>query len=173
MMERIKWTERKFDFSQPVSLLPVTLSRLRGTPVRLKHLAETYSPGMLKMKLDEAWSIQEHIGHLLDLEELHEGRIDDFLEGKEILRAADMSNAKTYAASHNDADIQNILEAFRQKRSRFIERLEKLPVEVLSKSALHPRLKVQMRPVDMALFTAEHDEQHFAIIHEIEKKLRS
>ena len=172
MTERIKWTERKFDFSQPVSLLPMTLSRLRGTPVRLAHIVASHSPEMLKKKSGNAWSIQEHIGHLLDLEELHEGRIDDFLAGKEILRAADMSNAKTYAASHNDADSKNILEAFRQKRTIFIERLEKLPDDVLHRSALHPRLKVQMRPVDMALFTAEHDEQHFAIIHEIEK-LRS
>jgi hypothetical protein len=171
MIARIKWTERKFDFSQPVGLFPMTLERLRGTPVRLLHTAGMLSPELLTVKINGKWSVQEHIGHLYDLEELHEGRIDDFLSGKEILRAADMSNAKTYASAHNEADIKDLLKKFRDSRNEFIRRLEALDEEILNRSALHPRLQVQMRPVDMALFTAEHDDQHLAIIQEIMREL--
>lgn len=171
MIARIKWTERKFDFSQPIGLFPMTIERLRGTPVRLMHLAGMLAPALLKKKLNGEWSMQEHIGHLMDLEELHEGRIDDFLDGKEILRAADMTNAKTYAASHNEADVKELLKKFREARMIFIKRLEALDENVLNRTALHPRLKVQMRPVDMALFTAEHDDQHLAIMQELMEKL--
>lgn len=167
MMPRSKWIAREFDFSQPIDLFPMTIERLRGSPVRLMHIAGMLSPAELTRKVKGEWSIQEHIGHLLDLEELHEGRIDDFLEGKEVLRAADMNNTKTKSSNHNLADIKKLLKNFRDKRNYFIKRLEELDVEILNRSAFHPRLKVQMRPVDLALFTAEHDEQHFAIINEI------
>lgn len=167
MIIRIKWTERKFDFSQPIGLFPMTIERLRGTPIRLMHIAGSLSIAELTRKVKGAWSIQEHIGHLLDLEELHDGRIDDFLGGKEILRAADMSNAKTFNSNHNEVDVRKLLKDFRDTRNHFIKRLEELDEKILNRSALHPRLKVQMRPCDMALFTAEHDDQHIAIINEI------
>lgn len=171
MIERLKWTARKFDFSQPIGLLPMTLERLRGTPVRLMHIAGMLTPAQLTRQINGEWSIQEHIGHLLDLEALHEGRIDDFLDGKEILRPADMTNAQTYAASHNDADIKMLLKNFRDARAVFVQRLEALDENVLHRTALHPRLQVPMRPGDMALFTAEHDDQHLAIIHALKEKL--
>jgi hypothetical protein len=164
MIPRLKWKERVFDFSQPIGLLPMTLERLRGTPVRLMHIAGMLTRGQLTEKINGEWSIQEHIGHLIDLEELHEGRIDDFLEGKETLRAADMTNAKTYAAAHNDADIKELLKKFRDVRAVFVQRLEALDEAMLTRMALHPRLQIPMRPGDMALFTAEHDDQHLAII---------
>jgi hypothetical protein len=167
MIARIKWTERKFDFSQPIGLFPMTLERLRGTPVLIAHMVAPLTREQLTHKPAGAWSIQEHIGHLIDLEELHDGRIDDFLAGKETFRAADMSNAKTYAADHNSEDIHDLLKALSDVRAHFVKRLESLDESILSKAALHPRLQVPMRPVDMALFTAEHDDQHLAIIRSL------
>jgi uncharacterized damage-inducible protein DinB len=171
MIARIKWVERKFDFSQPVGLFPMTLERLGGTPVRLMHIASLLSNEQLRKKENEAWSVQEHIGHLLDLEELHEGRIDDFLEGKEMLRAADMSNEKTNSADHNSEDVKELLKKFRDERNHFVKRLEDIPENILHQTSIHPRLKVPMRPVDMALFTAEHDDHHLAIVRELIKKM--
>jgi hypothetical protein len=35
------------------------------------------------------------------------------------------------------------------------------------KSSIHPRLKVPMTPVDLAMFDAEHDDHHLLRISEI------
>lgn len=172
MIARLKWVERKFDFSQPAGLFPMTLERLRGTPLRLMQIASSLSDEQLKKRSNNGWSIQEHIGHLLDLEELHIGRIDDFLAGKEILRAADMSNAKTNEADHNSENVKDLLKSFQHVRGHFVKRLEEIPEEILLRDALHPRLNVPMRPVDLALFTAEHDDHHLAIIRELISKMK-
>jgi len=118
-------------------------------------------------QLASKWSIKENIGHLLDLEELHEGRIDDFIGRKEVLRAADMSNARTYAASHNNTSTQELLKQFGIRRALFVKRLRELDDETQQYKSLHPRLREMMRPVDMAFFTAEHDDHHLASIREI------
>lgn len=170
-MQRTKWIDRKFTFDFPEGWIFNILERLRGTPVRVQDMIKNLSHEQLTRKTDNAWSIQEHIGHLLDLEELHEGRIDGFISRKETLRAADMSNAKTVAANHNTADLQQILEAFRTSRTRFINRLEELDDETQKFKSLHPRLKITMRPVDMAFFTAEHDDHHLATMRSILNKL--
>jgi hypothetical protein len=48
-----------------------------------------------------------------------------------------------------------------------------LSKEELSKASLHPRLKVMMTPVDLALFDAEHDDHHLVTISEIISRLRT
>lgn len=143
------------------------LERLRGTHLRMTEMCKNLSREHLTARPGEKWSIQEHIGHLLDLEALHDGRIDDFLARKETLRAADLSNAATYAADHNLADIGDLLRAFKITRDRFVKRLEELDDDTLKLRAIHPRLQVPMRPVDLAFFTAEHDDHHLASIREI------
>jgi|SRR6185436_4876576 len=166
-MQRAKWTERKFSFDFPAGWLPDILTRLRGTPARLREMTINLPDQDASLKPEGKWSIKENIGHLSDLEELHEGRIDDFLSKKETLRAADMSNAKTYAADHNKKSVEQLISEFSEKRKQFVRRLEKLDDETQNFQSVHPRLKVIMRPCDMAFFTAEHDDHHLADIHEI------
>lgn len=161
-MQRTPWVERKFTFDLPVGWLPDVLERLRGTPVRIAAMIDGLSVDELTRRDGDAWSIQEHIGHLLDLEDLHDGRISDFMARKEVLRAADMSNAKTNEAKHNEADIVSLLQRFEQRREEFIKHLTELDDERQQITALHPRLKVQVRPIDIAYFTAEHDDHHLA-----------
>jgi hypothetical protein len=166
-MQRTKWTERKFSFDFPVGWLPNILTRLRGTVARLNEMTLSLNDEDTSFKPAGKWSIKENIGHLSDLEELHEGRIDDFLAQKEILRAADMSNAKTFAADHNKKSMEQLIKEFSEKRKRFIARLEQLDDKTQNFKSLHPRLQVMMRPADVAYFTAEHDDHHLADIHEI------
>jgi hypothetical protein len=170
-MERTKWMERQFGLGNSPGLLPNILERLRGTPVRLRHICKALKDRDLEFKHAEAWSIKEHIGHLSDLEDLHEGRIDDFKAKKETLRAADMTNAATYKANHNSQDIEHLIKVFETKRQTFIDRLSQLDDATQNFASLHPRLKQMMRPVDLAFFTAEHDDQHLAIIREVLMKL--
>lgn len=156
--------ERKFGFGLENGLLPNIIERLRGTPTRVQARVEDLSDEVLSKRDSEKWSIKEHIGHLGDLEELHEGRIDDFINGNTRLRAADMENRKTYEANHNDKGIDKLIEDFTKARAILVRRLESLEEPILEKISMHPRLEDEMRIVDMAHFTAEHDDHHLASI---------
>lgn len=166
-MKRTKWVEREFEFKLPLGLFPCVVERLRGTPARLEELVRPLPPQALTARRGDAWSIQEHVGHLVDLDELHEGRLEDYARRLDTLRPADISNRKTYEAGHNDAQIENLLASFRNARAHFVRRLEELSEEEVAASALHPRLGRQMRVIDMAWFVAEHDDNHLAAITEL------
>ena len=161
-MQKTKWTARKFDHDLPEGWMMNVLERLHGTVHRINSMVAVLSDEQLSKKIDGAWSIKEHVGHLSDLEELHEGRIDDFLERKEVLRAADMKNQKTYEADHNSKSKEELISDFFAKRKSFVDRLESLDEDIQKHTAMHPRLQVPMRPVDVAFFTAEHDDHHLA-----------
>jgi len=166
-MNRTKWIDRKFNLDIPEGWLQNILERLLGTEIRLQSLTHGLDDNKALFKPNGKWSIKEHIGHLADLEEVHEGRIDDFMARKEILRAADMSNAATNSANHNNENITNLVNEFAFKRNIFISRLKNLDDETQKLHSLHPRLKMMMKPVDLAFFTAEHDDHHLASIREI------
>ncbi len=117
------------------------------------------------------WSIQENVGHLIKVEELHDGRIDDYLANNEILRPADMRNRRTFDADYNSQDIDTVIESFRTVRMNFLSRLEEQDEEIVSRSARHARLKITMRLVDMAYFAAEHDDYHLAVITRLARHL--
>jgi hypothetical protein len=167
MSERLKWTDRKFNFDFPVQLFPEMIERVRGTPARLDDRLRSVAPELLTKRDGERWSIQENAGHLLDLESLVRQRLDEYLAGAEELHAADMSNRKTYAANHNDVPAASILDEFRRQRLELVSRLDDLDAEMFARSAFHPRLKVQMRLVDMIFFQAEHDDFHLARISDL------
>jgi hypothetical protein len=116
----MKWADRRFSFDLPEALFPVVVERLRGTPARIEDKVRGLSPAVLIRRDGGAWSIQEHIGHLLDLDELHAGRLDDFLAGAAVLRPADMTNRKTWEANHNARPIADLLRDFRRERERFV-----------------------------------------------------
>jgi uncharacterized damage-inducible protein DinB len=153
----------------PVGVFPSVVERLRGTPARLEELVRALPPQVLTAKPNGGWSIQEHVGHLFDLDELHEGRLEDYAQGLDTLRAADMTNLKTNEAGHNEALTEDLLARFREARARFVRRLEALTEEEVARMAIHPRLQQPMRVIDMALFVAEHDDHHLATISELSK----
>ncbi len=164
LVKLIKWADRKFEFNFPVSLFPAIVSRIAGTPARLDEIASTLTNEQLTQKKGDEWSVQEHIGHLVDLEELHHKRFEEYLNNAEELSPADMTNKKTYQANHNSEDIKNILRSFRSVRKDFVGELDVLDSETVSRTAMHPRLKQPMRLIDNIYFAAEHDDHHIAII---------
>lgn len=167
MAERIKWTDRRFDFGFPVGIYPEMIERIRGTPARLEDRLKELSAEVLIRREGERWSIQENAGHLLDLESLVNLRLNQYVAGAETLHAADMSNRKTYEASHNEVEVSLILRSFREQRLNIVDRLEALTADIFASAALHPRLGVQMRLVDMIYFQAEHDDYHLTRISEL------
>lgn len=163
------WFERKFDFTFPVEQYPTVCIRLRGTPARLEEMLRNVmvSPEVLIATRQEKWSVQEHAGHLLDLEHLWMARVDDFLTGRDTLAAADPGNRKTHEADHNARQIAEIVNGFRTARLRLVERLGTLEPDGFARTSLHPRLKQPMRLVDHLYFVAEHDDHHLAKIWEL------
>ena len=164
------WIERTWEFDFPAGLYPSIVERLRGTPARIAELVEGLSPGVLVRTDGDTWSIQRNVGHLLDLEALPAARLDDFLAGKEVLTAADMSNRLTHEAGHDEASFGVLLAAFRRRRGELVERLEALEPADFERTALHPRLQTPMRLVDMCLFQADHDDHHLARISELKQR---
>lgn len=162
-----KWFDRKFEFTFPVEQFPNLCARLRGTPARLEEFIRACDAQKLKRKHGESWSIQEHVGHLADLEPLWLARVEDFGSGQEILTAADLSNLKTHEAQHNLRTVHDILYEFRSERMKLMDRLRELDTSSISRTMLHPRLKQPMRLVDHLFFAAEHDDHHLAKMWEL------
>lgn len=167
IMQQIKWFERKFDFSFQQNIFPSIIERLDGTFIRLKTKIEGIPPELLEVKPDKKWSIKENIGHLIDLEPLWQGRLDDILANKEYLRSTDLENKKTDLARHNEKDINDLLSKFQGLRKITLDKLTELKAQDVYKTALHPRLKKPMRTMDLFLFVAEHDDHHLARMTEI------
>jgi uncharacterized damage-inducible protein DinB len=168
MVARIKWSQRRFALGLPAESGPELIERLRGTPARVRDRTERLSPAALTaVPASGGWSIQEHVGHLLDLEPLFIGRLDDFDDGRRVLRPADMSNRATVEARHNERRLDDILRAFRQARLALVARLDAMDATALARTAYHPRLDMPMRVVDLIYFQAEHDDYHLASITEL------
>lgn len=164
-----RWFDRKFEFTFPVELYPNLLARLRGTPVRLEEMLRGAAPEVLRRQSDGKWSMQEHAGHLLDLEPLWLARVGDFVKGAEVLTAADLSNRKTNEANHNGRETSEIVRKFREARAELLERLDGIEEGAITRTILHPRLKQPMRLVDHLFFAAEHDDHHLAKMWELRR----
>ena len=167
----MRWTDRAFRFDLPVEMFPVVIERLRGAAPRIEDQIKGLPAGVLTRRDGDSWSIQEHIGHLLDLDKLHIGRLDDYLANAEVLRAADMTNRRTWQADHNGRTVEDLVQEFRRERESFVERLETWDPGRIGQSSTHPRLKQPMRVIDMAFFVAEHDDHHLARMTDLARKL--
>ena len=173
MSAKLPWFERHFNFDFPVELYTDVIERIRGTPARVADRVKNLSRDTLTRRDGNTWSIQENVGHLLDLGHLDAVRLDDYLNGAANLRAADLTNRRTHEAGHNDRDMAAILADFRAEREALLKRLESLPASDFARTAVHPRLKVPMRLVDWLTFVACHDDYHVARISELMRQFAS
>jgi uncharacterized damage-inducible protein DinB len=172
MTGHIKWADRQFQFTFPVGVYPELIERLRGTPARLAERLTVVPTALLAQRHGGGWSMQEHAGHLADLDEtLFLRRLDDYENSVPILRAADMTNPGTEAAQHNRRPLADVLGECRAIRQRLVARLERLEAEAFARVARHPRLQCPMRLVDMLFFHAEHDDYHLARITELRRSV--
>jgi quercetin dioxygenase-like cupin family protein len=154
------WTSRQFPFAFPVERIDVFLSRLRGTKVRIANAVHGLPASELTRRRDGKWSIQENVGHLHDLEALHLRRLDELARGVATLSAWDVENRETWNAGHNGRTFEAVLADFEASRAMLLDRLQRLDRTALAVQAIHPRLQQPMRAVDVAFFTAEHDDHH-------------
>ena len=166
-MEPTPWFKRKFSLITDKGQLPTIIERLAGTPIRLEEKVLQFSDEFLVTFQDDNWSIQEHAGHLLNLEGLWFSRFTDIMTGASELTTADLTNQATYDAKYNEQDIENILDSFKEVRTQLIQLLRLVKEEDMAKQALHPRLGTPMKIIDLAYFVAEHDDHHLAMIQQI------
>lgn len=166
------WFDRKFDFQNLSTTFPIIVERLAGTPLRLEAKINSISAPNLIHKVGDSWSIQEQVGHLLDLEPLWLGRVQDMKSGLPVLREADLSNQKTHNAQHNQKRIEKVLSDFRAQRGELVLALTSLEAQAETLVSNHPRLGTPMRLVDLAYFVAEHDDHHLVTMNNLMKHLR-
>jgi len=169
MIRQTPWFERAFDFTFPVTNFPVIFSRLEGTLFRLQAILvnadDEYSSHNAA-----GWSVKEHVGHLFDLEELWWKRLQDFLDRKEILSPADLTNTKTKEARHNEKTLEQLMQQFTMDRQRLLETIYAFDKGTLGLLSVHPRLQQPMRLIDSLYFVAEHDDHHIAAISSLLRK---
>ncbi|MBL8745683.1 MAG: DinB family protein [Phycisphaerae bacterium] len=170
-MAKWPWIERRFTFDFPVTKHPDIVERFRGLPARIEERARGLTRDQLTRSDGRGWSIQENIGHLLALESLFDGRLDDFAAGKPELRPADMQNLATTQANYNAREIALVLADLRAARFAQCARLEVLSESDFARVSVHPRLKMPMRLIDAVCFVCEHDDYHMARIAELRRGL--
>lgn len=163
MTQQTPWFDRHFHFDFPVTNFPLIFSRLEGTLFRLQSILANADEEACSFSAD-GWSVKENLGHLYDLEDLWWRRLHDFLDGREALLPADLTNTKTHEAGHNDNSLERLLHAFVVERQRLLETVFGYDRNTLGLTAVHPRLQQPMRLVDLLYFIAEHDDHHIARI---------
>ena len=161
-MKTIPWFERKMNFGLSKEMLLFYLERLRGTMVRIEKKVEQLDDRILTNQLGGKWSIKQHIGHLAEVDEIANKRIDEMLRGNAVLSPA-VFEPKNY----NPWPIKAVIEYFETTRSENLQKYQAIHPDDLLKSSEHPRLKMPMTPVDLAWFDAEHDDHHLVKINEI------
>jgi hypothetical protein len=161
-MKKLAWFERQFTFGLPAGMLPFYLERLSGTAIRIEAKVKDIAESILSERRNEKWSIKQNIGHLAEVDEIANHRIDQMLQGVPVMLPA-VFEPKDY----NQQPVQEVLEYFRENRLKNLAKYKSIREEDLVKSSLHPRLQLQMNPVDLAFFDAEHDDHHLVMIEKI------
>ena len=155
----------------PPELHPNVLARLRGTAPRLADATAGLDAETLTLRLGDKWSIQQNVGHLLDLEELWATRVQEYARGTATLTTWDVTNEKTERAGHNERPLAVLLAEFARTRAKWLARLAPLATADYARSARHPRLGTEMRLIELLVFVAEHDDHHLARIFELRDAL--
>jgi uncharacterized damage-inducible protein DinB len=166
-MTRERWFDRSFEFTMPVSRFPGILERLRGTPARVEERVAALPVDVLTRRDGERWSVQENVGHLLDLEPLWLRRAEQLVAGEAELTPADLTNRRTHEADHNARSLADLLAEFRASRARLVRLVEPADDATIARAGRHPRLGTPMRLIDLGLFVAEHDDHHLATITDL------
>ena len=111
MIKSMAWTARTFNFDLPLGAFASVLERLRGTPVRATEVVSGLAEELLSRRANGRWSAKENLGHLVDLQQLDEQRLWEFLSGAQVLSAADPDNRMTEDGGHNQIPIRVLVGA--------------------------------------------------------------
>lgn len=159
-LERPPWAQRRFAFVHPPWMLADFTERLRGLLPRLGPLLMGIPEDAAHERIDGKWSIAQNVGHLSDVEELWQERLEDLRQGRAVYQAALPARFQSAANRHQERSLEAITRELGERRSRLVDALANAPPSLQEASAFHERLQVPMRLVDCAQFYAEHDDHH-------------
>ena len=161
-MKTLAWFDRKLTFGFQKEMLPFLIERLDGAHGRLEKKVLGIDDKILSDKLNNKWSVKQHIGHLAEVDQIANRRIDEMIAGAQTL-----SPAVFEPSDYSNWPLQEVLNFFLKTRAQNILKYNTIAEQDLAKASIHPRLNVPMTPVDLAWFDAEHDDHHLVKINEI------
>ena len=159
-LERPAWAQRQFAFVHPPWMLADFVERLRGLIPRLGPLVAGVNEVFAHRQVDGKWSIAQNLGHLSDVEELWQERLEDLRHGRASYTAADPARFQAAAMRHQQRPLAATVEELAERRRRLVDALADASPSLQMATAFHPRLQKPMRLVDCAQFYAEHDDHH-------------
>lgn len=163
----IPWEKRNLSYGRTVDELPVLMERVLGTPARLAQLTTHEPPERLSLRRQGSWSILEHIGHLIFLQDRMDERVDDYAAQRSCLCRIELSDQDRILAGYTARALGDVLEEFRLKRTYFVERIQGLDAGALRHQAQHPCRDQRMTVADMVLYLAEHDDHHLVLMRKL------
>lgn len=161
MKTEVPWFERNLDFGKPKQILPYYLERLEGTIARIEKKLRSAPDDLLSEQHNGKWSVKQNVGHLAEVDEIANIRIDEIISGISPMTPAVFELRHNY----NEMSVEQLIEHFTIRRKSNLKKYSELTERDLDKKSLHPRLKVLMTPVDLAWFDAEHDDHHLVKIN--------
>ena len=160
MSAEIPWFERHLEFGKPKEMLPYFLDRLEGTIARIEYKVKGVSEEILSALHNGKWSVKQNIGHLAEVDEINNRRIDEMLAGVSPMSPAVFEPKLNY----HEMPVAEVIQYFAKTRRGNLRKYTALSPDQLAKASIHPRLKTLMTPVDLAWFDAEHDDHHLVKI---------
>lgn len=140
------------------------LDELEQIPSVISELTHGLSREQWRWAPEGKWSTAINAGHLLTIESLWIGRLDNFVLGNEVLRAWNGTNNDTVDARFNEQNPKAIMEDFESIRSVHVKLLRKYEGKENELQARHPVTNAVVslhRHVEVML---EHDHQHINTI---------
>jgi uncharacterized damage-inducible protein DinB len=152
--------QRQFAFVHPPWMLADFVERLRGLAPRLGSLLDGVGHELAHRRPEGTWSIAQNVGHLADVEDLWQERLEDLRQGRAIFTPAQPGRFEAAAERHRERPLAEIVAELADRREILVTDLAAAPPALQSASAFHQRLQCPMRLVDCAQFAAEHDDHH-------------
>jgi len=171
-LDRPPWSQRRFAFVHPPWMLADFVERLRGLVPRLGPLLAGVAESTAHVQHEGKWSIAQNVGHLSDVEDLWQERLEDLRQGRAVYTPAQPARFQAAAARHQERTLDAIVRELDERRSRLVHALASAPASLQEAAAFHERLQTPMRLVDCAQFYAEHDDHHLLRIRELRSILR-
>lgn len=157
---RPRLPERQFAFVHPSWMLSDFTERLRGLVPRLQELLRPVDHDTAHRQLDGSWSMAQNAGHLADVEDLWQERLEDLRRRRLVYTPADPARFQAAAKRHIGRTVSEILEELAERRGQLVQALAEAAPELQVANSFHERLQCPMRLIDCAQFYAEHDDHH-------------
>lgn len=144
----------------------IEIDQLLTFPITLRDVIQKVDNTLLLDRPQQKWSIQTHAGHLLTMESLWIGRLDDFFLERPTLRPWNGNNADTEAAQFDLQNISQILDDFESIRTAHLTMIKKNLELLIPRSCLHERSGRQLSFQEHLQWIVNHDQEHLKIINE-------